>query len=182
MVVATPPNSSGLETKLARDWVVRIADPLTTDTPDWIFVRGLSAVSPIFEGSAQETSDIDAGGYGSQTVTGLTWRVEGSGKRKGENASGFEDDPGQALLRSKGRQVGVYNFVRFHIYRRDDAPDSYQGMGPVVWTDAAASDPNALQEFSVTIHGNGAPVDVAKPTAAPPAGVGVFPFVFPLTL
>ncbi|OZC55061.1 hypothetical protein CH289_07655 [Rhodococcus sp. RS1C4] len=142
----------------------RIKDP-KAQAGEYVFVRGLSAVSPIFEGAAQETSDIDANGYGSQVVTGLTWRVEGSGKRKGENSTGYADDPGQALLRAKGRKTGGDNFVQFQIYRRDDAEDAYQGTGPVVWTDAAASDPNALQEFSFTVHGNGEPLDIEKPAA-----------------
>jgi len=165
--VAAPPNSSSLATALARDWVLRVRD-LSDDGGDWLFVRGLSSVSPIFEGAAQDASDIDGEGFGAQVVTGLNWRVEGSGKRKGENTTGFIDDPGQNLLRRKGRRTGIDNMVEFQVYRRDELPDAYQGQGPVIWTDTAAGDPNALQEFSFQLIGNGKPEEITKPTPATP--------------
>lgn len=165
--VAAPPNSASLATALARDWVFRVREIGGADE-DWIFVRGLSSVSPIFEGAPQDASDIDGEGYGAEVVTGLTWRVEGGGKRKGENVTGFVDDPGQNLLRRKGRRTGLDNMVEFQIYRRDELPDAYQGQGPVIWTDTAAGDKNALQEFTFRVSGNGKPEEITKPTVTTP--------------
>ena len=163
----SPPNSSSLATALARDWVLRVRDVGGVDE-DWMFVRGLSAVTPIFEGTPQDASDIDGEGYGAQVVTGLAWRVEGSCLRKGETTTGFADDPGQDFLRQKGRKTGTANMAEFQIYRRDELPDAYQGAGPVVWTDTAAGDPNALQASTFQIIGNGKPTDITKPVDVTP--------------
>lgn len=161
-----PPNSQSLASALGRDWVLRVRE-LGGSESDWLFVRGCSSLSPIFEGAEQDASDIDGEGYDSSVVTGLSWRVEGGCKRKGEATAGFVDDPGQALLRRKGRKTGIDNMVEFQIYRRDDLPDAYKGSGPVIWKDNAAGDPKALQDATFTLKGNGKPEDIAKPTGTP---------------
>lgn len=167
MTTPVPPNSSSLTTKLARDWVLRVREVGGTDT-DWEFVRGLSTVTPLFEGSTEDVTDIDSGGWSSTAKTGASWRVEGSGNRKGETALDvYTDDPGQAMLRAAGRLFDVDGEVEFQIYRRDNVDEAYQGRGPVTWTDAAAGSPNALQGFSFTIAGNGAPQVITKPTTTP---------------
>ncbi|MHD0300736.1 phage tail tube protein [Rhodococcus qingshengii] len=162
----TAPTQS-LSSTLARDWILEV-DINGVPTR----VRGLSSVSPIFEGSEQDDSDIDSEGFASQIVTGLAFRIEGGGKRKGENTAGFVDDPGQNFLRKKGRQTGTANIVTARIYRRDDLPDAYEAETTVKWTDSAAGDKNALQEFSFTLSGRGKPRDIVKPLV--PSGTQVF--------
>lgn len=162
----TAPTQS-LSSTLARDWILEV-DINGVPTR----VRGLSSVSPIFEGSEQDDSDIDSEGFASQIVTGLAFRIEGGGKRKGENTAGFVDDPGQNFLRKKGRQTGTANIVTARIYRRDDLPDAYEAETTVKWTDSAAGDTNALQEFSFTLSGRGKPRDIVKPLV--PSGAQVF--------
>lgn len=152
--------TSALASTLARDWILDVREPGTTE---WIRVRGLSSVAPIFEGAEQDASDIDSNGYSSPIVTGLSYRIEGGGKRKGENTSGFVDDPGQNFLRRKGRKTGLDNYIEARIYRRDALPDAHQSTNIVKWTDSAASDPNALQEFSFTLGGVGEPQEITKP-------------------
>lgn len=151
--------TTSLASTLARDWILEVE----TATDTWAPVRGLSSVSPIFEGSEQDDSDIDSEGFASQIVTGLAFRIEGSGKRKGENTSGFVDDPGQNFLRIKGRKTGAENIVTVRIYRRDDIDEAYEADTTVKWTDNAAGDTNALQEFSFTLSGRGKPRDIVKP-------------------
>jgi len=148
-----------LASTLARDWALEIE----TATGTWTPVRGLTSVSPIFEGSEEDTSDIDSEGYASSIVTGLAFRIEGSGKRKGDDSVGFVDDPGQNFLRQKGRKTGSENYVQARIFRRDALPDAHQCECTVKWTDSAASGTNALQEFSFTLSGNGKPEDITKP-------------------
>jgi len=151
--------TQALASTLARDWILE-----AETAPDvWTRVRGLSSVAPIFEGAEQDDSDIDSEGFASQIVTGLAFRIEGGGKRKGENTSGFVDDPGQNFLRQKGRKTGYDNVVTVRIYRRDVLPDAYEAETTVKWTDSPASDPNALQEFSFTLSGRGKPRDIVKP-------------------
>lgn len=163
----TAPTQS-LSSTLARDWILEVTEDGTT----FLRVRGLSSVAPIFEGSEQDDSDIDSEGFASQIVTGLAFRIEGGGKRKGENTAGFVDDPGQALLRRKGRKTGADNIVTARIYRRDALPDAHEAETTVKWTDSAAGDTNALQEFSFTLSGRGKPRDIVKPLV--PSGAQVF--------
>ncbi|NKR60250.1 hypothetical protein GS474_16090 [Rhodococcus hoagii] len=156
-----------LASTLARDWVLEVKI-----SSAWTPVRGLTSVAPIFEGSEQDTSDIDSEGYAASIVTGLAFRIEGSGKRKGDNTSGFVDDPGQNFLRRKGRTTGADNYVDVRIYRRDSLPDAYQAQTTVKWTDSAAGDTNALQEFSFTLSGNGKPQEISKPSTAYTVTIG----------
>lgn len=154
----TAPTQS-LSSTLARDWILEVLIG-----SDWTRVRGLTSVSPIFEGALQDDSDIDSEGYASEIATGLSYRIEGGGKRKGENTAGFVDDPGQNYLRQLGRKTGTENKVTARIYRRDDLPDAYQCSHPVKWTDTAAGDTNALQEFSFILGFGGKPEEITKPT------------------
>ena len=64
-----PPNSQSLASALGRDWVLRVRE-LGGSESDWLFVRGCSSLSPIFEGAEQDASDIDGEGYDSSVVTG----------------------------------------------------------------------------------------------------------------
>lgn len=162
----TAPTQS-LSSTLARDWILEVLIG-----SDWTRVRGLTSVSPIFEGALQDESTIDDEGYAREIATGLSYRIEGGGKRKGENTAGFVDDPGQNYLRQLGRKTGQANKVEARIYRRDDLPDAYQGVHPVKWTDSAASDVNALQEFSFTLGFGGKPEEITKPLV--PSGAQVF--------
>lgn len=145
---------------LARDWRLEVQ----TAADEWTHVKGLKACTPVFEGSEQDDSTIDDQGYGSQIVTGIAARIEASGLRRGGGDEGaYEEDPGQAFLRDKGQKTGTANIVVARIYRTDDAPDAYQMTTTVKWTDTAASDPTALQEFSVTLSSRGKPESITKP-------------------
>ncbi|OOL31856.1 hypothetical protein GQ85_11015 [Rhodococcus rhodochrous] len=153
--------SAPLASALGRDWKLEILDGAT-----WVHVKGLSSVTAVFAGAMQDDSDIDSDGYASQISTGQAFSIPFSGKRKGDDTVGFVDDPGQNLLRTKGRKTGALNIVTARIYRRDDLPDAYQAECAVEWTDSAASDPNALQEFSGTLWGRGKPEEITKPGSA----------------
>lgn len=150
-----------LASVLGRDWILEVQDGTTGP---YVRVRGLSSVSPVFAGAMQDDSDIDSEGFASQIPTGQAFSIPFSGKRKGEDDASFVDDPGQNILRQRGRKTGKDNFVNARIYRRDDLPDAYGCECAIEFTDAAASDPNALQEFSGTMWGRGKPEDIAKPS------------------
>ena len=148
-----------LASALGRDWILEVKN----DSDIWTKVKGLSSVSPVFAGAMQDDSDIDSNGYASQIATGLAFSIPFSGKRKFETAT---DDPGQDILRRKGRKTGEDNRVEARIYRRDSLPDAFQCPCSVEFTDSPASDPNSLQEFSGTLWGSGEPEEIAKPTSS----------------
>jgi hypothetical protein len=154
----------GLTSTLARDWIL---DVLADDGETWTRVRGCSSLNAMFVTAEQDDSDIDSEGFASAIATGIAYSIEGSCKRKGDLVNGsVTDDPGQAILRRKGRRTGADNIVKARIYRRDSLPDAYQCDHTVKWTDTAAGDPNALQASTFTLTGRGKPEEIAKPTIA----------------
>jgi hypothetical protein len=151
-----------LASALARDWKLDVSEDAGST---WVPVKGLSGVAPVFAGAMQDTSDIDSNGYGSKTSTGQDFSIPFSGGRKGDATTAFVDDPGQNILRRKGRKTGSANMVLARIYRRDDLPDAYQCPCAIEFTDAPATDPRSLQSFSGTLWGDGEPEEIAKPTS-----------------
>jgi hypothetical protein len=151
-----------LTSTLARDWAL---DVLDTDGTTWVNVKGLSSIQPMFVTSEQDDSDIDSEGFASAIATGLAYSIEGGCKRKGDNTAGYVDDPGQSILRRKGRRTGAANVVTARIYRKDALPDAYKCDHTVKWTDTAAGDVNALQQSTFTLTGRGKPEEIAKPVA-----------------
>lgn len=157
-----------LASTLGRDWILDVSEDGTT----FLRVRGLSNATPVFAGAMQDDSDIDSEGFASQIATGLAFSIPFAGKRKGEDTTGFVDDPGQNLLRKLGRKTGKDNFVVARIYRRDDIDEAYQATCAVEFKDDPASDQNSLQTFSGTLWGRGKPQDIVKPLV--PSGTQVF--------
>jgi len=138
LAIAKAPSSNDLQSTLARDWAFQVNTTPNEDTPTWVYVRGLSKFAPAITPGMQDDSDIDSEGYTSQIATTLTATFEGSGKRKGKNASaGFTQDPGQAFLRSVGQQMGFMNVVQARCWRTDGVDEGYDGAFSVEWTDEA---------------------------------------------
>ena len=160
--------TASLASPLARDWILEVE----TATGVWTRVRGLTTCSPIFDNSQEDSSTIDDNGFASEETTGHSYKVEGSGKRKGDSAVGFTDDAGQDFLRKKARKSGVENKVKARVFRRDSLPEAYQNVHPVKWTDSPGSGINGLAEFSFTLGFNGEPEEITKPLV--PSGTQVF--------
>ncbi|MCZ4557986.1 hypothetical protein O4215_20705 [Rhodococcus maanshanensis] len=163
-----PKDSSTLLTTLARDWAVQV-NTSTTATPSWVFVYGLSKVSPTQEISMQDDADIHAGGYKSQIATAIGANLDLEGLRKGEGAvdDAITPDPGQEFLRAKGEMTGSKNVAHVRYWRTDSLPDSYEHTFTVGWKDTGG-DKEALQGFSCTLTGRGKPKKIAKPTVTTP--------------
>lgn len=153
---------------LARDWALEVDTSTTPGTPEWVRVYGLKSCSYVTEGSEQDATVIEDGGYASPIITGLSAKIEASGFRRGGlDGSTYKMDPGQAFLAAKGLVAGVANFARVRVYRTDDSPEAHEMTAIVKWVDSAASDPNALREFSVTLASRGKPITITKPVTGP---------------
>lgn len=160
--------TASLASPLARDWILEVE----TATGVWTRVRGLTTCSPIFDNSQEDSSTIDDNGFASEETTGHSYKVEGSGKRKGDSTVGFTDDAGQDFLRKKARKSGIENKVKARVFRRDSLPEAYQNVHPVKWTDSPGSGINGLAEFSFTLGFNGEPEEIVKPLV--PSGAQEF--------
>jgi hypothetical protein len=150
-----------LASTLARDWALDVTED---NGATWVPVFGCSSLNAMFVTSEQDDSDIDQQGFASAIATGLAYSIEGACKRKGDTSSGsYVDDPGQAILRRRGRKTGLDNIVTARIYRKDALPDAYKCDHTVKWTDTAAGDVNALQQSTFTLTGRGKPEEISKP-------------------
>ena len=156
-MVAKAPSSNDLQSTLARDWALQVDIANDAESPEWVYVRGLSQFAPQVTPGMQDDSDIDSEGYTSQIATTLTATFEGQGKRKGKTAQGaFAQDPGQAHIRAVGREMGLRNVLRARCWRTDGVDDGYEGQFSIEYTETAGSN-EALDEFSFTMQSRGKP-------------------------
>lgn len=164
-MVYRPPSSSDLYSQLARDYAIQV-NTGTADTPAWVFVRGLSQVTPSSEPTLQADSSIDDGGYSSQIATGQAFSLELQGNRKGDgDEATFTPDPGQEFLRKKGEETGAANIAQVRYWRTDSDPDAKEFRAAVNYT-TTGGDLESLQGFTVTLAGRGRPTAIEKPAGA----------------
>ena len=165
-MVYRPPNSADLVSQLARDYAVQVNTSTDPEAPAWVFVRGLSQVTPSATPAMQDDGDIDAEGYGSQIATGQAFSMQITGVRKGTGSEGdFTPDPGQEFLRKKGEEVGARNIIQVRYWRTDDDTDAKEFSASVEYT-TDGGDKEALQSWSATLHGRGRPIAIEKPAGA----------------
>lgn len=158
-MVAKAPSSFDLSSTLARDWAVQV-NTGDTETPEWVFVRGLSQFAPTSTPTMQDDSDIDSEGYKSQIATAQEMTFAGEGKRKGQKAEGvFTQDPGQAFLRKAGRQMGLDNVIHARCWRTDGVQEGYDSNFSVQWEDQAGGNED-LDSFTFTLMSRGKPMEI----------------------
>lgn len=158
-MVAKAPASFDLASTLARDWAVQV-NTGTADTPEWVYVRGLSQFAPQTTPNMQDDSDIDSEGYTSQIATTIEMTFAGEGRRKGEKAEGiFNQDPGQSFLRAAGRRMGQDNIVHARCWRTDGVQEGYDSRFSVSWEDTAGANAD-LDAFSFTLMSRGKPMEI----------------------
>jgi hypothetical protein len=78
----------------------------------------------------------------------------------------FTADPGQEAIRRAARKVGFGANIKVRWYRRDGAPDAYEGVCTVSEFVKGGSVTD-LEPFSFTLLGQGAPVEITNPVTAP---------------
>lgn len=134
--------------------------------PVWTKVRGLTKIAPGVESNSEDDSDFDSDGWGSDVVTQRKWKIECEGRRKrAANSETFVADPGQEAVRIAGELIGFGGTVHVRWYRRDGAPDAYEGYASVDYSGGGGA-VNGLEPLSFTLMGQGARTSISNPTAA----------------
>ncbi|WP_439030216.1 phage tail tube protein [Gordonia terrae] len=163
MAVLDHPDTSALDATLARNWAVQVRESVSDP---WIFVQGLTAVSPnMGDKGRQDAGDMHGGGFGAQVATEVNWSLELTLQRK---LADGEPDPGVELLRSKQGKLGAEEFLHVRFWRTDELPDSYQGRAGVTFANAAG-DKSSLTGATATLTGYQAYTTPPKPTTVPAA-------------
>lgn len=145
------------------DGAAKGADTIPTD--GFVPVRGIQEITPpSVEKNLEDDSDLDSGGWGSQIGTGAEYTVEGTCKRP---RRGGADDPGQEILKTAGRGVGVDGFVWWRLTSKTDGSGD-MGLADVTFTEQGGSRTDlTLAEFTLT--GRGRLVDVPETVGEPAA-------------
>ncbi|WP_440063778.1 phage tail tube protein [Streptosporangium sp. OZ121] len=153
-----------LRSLLAKDWVLEVATG-PVETPTWTPVKGLTSFSETTDDNTEDDGDFESDGWGSTVVTQRTWSIEAEGRRKRSDATVFTPDPGQERIRQAGRVVGFDANIKVRWYRKDGAPDAYEGTATVseFTKGGAVTD---LEPFNFTLLGQGQPVEIENPVAA----------------
>ncbi len=156
----------GLRSLLAKDWKIDVnTGPI--DVPVWTPVKGLTSFQESTDDNTEDDGDFDdEEGWGSSVVTERTWAIDAEGRRKRTDDAVFTADPGQEKIRKAARLVGFGANIQVRWYRRDGAPDAYQGTCTVSdFTKGGSS--TDLEPFNFKLNGQGAPVEIENPVTAP---------------
>jgi hypothetical protein len=153
-----------LRSLLAKDWVLEVdTSGSSSAQPQWTRVNGLNSFTESTDDNTEEDNAFEDDGWGSSVVTQRTWSIEAEGRRKRTDATAFTPDPGQEAIRKAGRVVGFAANITVRWYRRDGAPDAYQGTATVSGF-AKGGSTTDLEPFNFTLNGQGAPVEIANPS------------------
>lgn len=149
-----------------RKWYIDV-DSSATDTPAWKGVFGITEFKPNVEGSLQDDSDFDGGGWKSQTNTANAWKLEGKFKRaikKPVTESPTYDD-GQEIIRLAAAQTGVANTVHVRWYEMEpNGPriEAYEGFAAVTYSEDGGN-MEALSMASFVLQGQGKRLVITHP-------------------
>lgn len=155
--------ATDLRSMLASEWALDVEDPASPGT--WLPVKGLTSFTESSDDNLEDDSDFDSGGHGSDVVTQRKWSLECEGKRKRTTDTSYVPDPGQDVIFKARRKVGFEATVKVRWYRRDGAPDAYEGRGSVTEFELGGETTD-LEPFTFTIAAQGEAVEITNPSGA----------------
>lgn len=154
-----------LRSLLAKDWTLEV-NTGGGESPVWTTVKGLTSMSFTLDAETEDDADFDNDGWGSSVVTQRSWTLEIEGRRKRDaEAAGFQPDPGQEFLRQAGLIVGLDANVHVRWYRKDGAPDAFEGTAAVQYG-GGGGEVTDLEPFEVELTGQGKPAQIENPVAS----------------
>lgn len=150
----------GTRSLLASAWRLDV-NTGTLEDPVWTQVKGMSSFKETINSTVEDDSDFDDPEWGSDEVTQRKWSLETEGKRKRDDSSEvtFIPDPGQEFIRRAGNRVGVGSGIEIRYYRRDGAPDAWQGNANVQ-PGGGGGATTVLEPFNFTLGGRKSRVEL----------------------
>lgn len=139
-----------------RKWALDVQDPAAPGI--WVPVMGLQESKPRpGEATTQDDSDMDGGGYKSQTVTALTWGFDGKVLRKSRQSTAQAYDPGQEIIRIASGALGSQAVIPFRYYELEPGGprvEAYQGLAVPTWTPDGGN-MESLDTVAISLTGRG---------------------------
>ncbi|KXP12178.1 hypothetical protein AXK57_19710 [Tsukamurella pulmonis] len=161
--ILQPPDSRMLRTVSAGKYAVQI-NAGTSETPNWLWVNGITKWGPKFDVQLEDDSDIYGDNYKSEVGVSNGFDIEVEGNVKYDEA--FEPDPGLTLLLAKAEETGFDNYAHIRYWRRDEVPEARESLFAVKISHTPGG-VKELQKWSGTLAGRGRPKDIVKPVADP---------------
>lgn len=150
-----------------RKWGLDVQDPDALGV--WVPVMGLTESKPRpGEATTQDDSDMDGGGFKSQTVTALTWGYDGKVIRKVAAANATAYDPGQEIIRKAALNLGTAAVIPFRYYEMEPGGprvEAYEGTGVPTWTPDGGN-MESLDTVAISITGRGQRNAIEHPEGA----------------
>ena len=149
---------------LVRKWYFDVS---TDDGTTWVGVFGIIEFKPALEGSMQDDSDFDGGGWLSEIKSANRWKNEFKVRRGTLGSDETAYDPGQEILRLAGGKTGVENVVICRWYEMEPGGprvEAYQGKAAVSWSPDGGNT-EALDTVSVVTSGRGKRETITHPDA-----------------
>lgn len=147
-----------------RKWGLDVQDPAVPGV--WVPVMGLQESKPRpGEATTQDDSDMDGGGFKSQTVTALTWGFDGKVLRKSRVTQSTLYDPGQEIIRKASLNLGSAAVIPFRYYEMEpNGPrtEAYQGLAVPTWTPDGGN-MESLDTVAISLTGRGLRTPIPHP-------------------
>lgn len=147
-----------------RKWGLDVQDPAALGV--WVPVMGLQESKPRpAEATTQDDSDMDGGGFKSQTVTALTWGFDGKVLRKSRTAAAQAYDPGQEIIRKAALQLGTAAVIPFRYYEMEPGGprvEAYSGLAVPTWSPDGGN-MESLDTVAISLTGRGARTTIPHP-------------------
>lgn len=114
------------------DWALEVARYTDGTTPAaFSLVRGITEFTPpAIEKNLEDDGDFDGGAWGSQTATGISYKLEGTVKTP---RGGLPADPGQQIIATAGFGVSEDGYVHFRCFNKASGV-GYQGIADATFT------------------------------------------------
>ncbi|GII84600.1 hypothetical protein Ssi03_25900 [Sphaerisporangium siamense] len=140
---------------LAKDWQLDV-NTGTSSVPVWTPVKGMTSFKETIASTMEDDSDFDSDGWGSDQTTQRKWSLECEGKRKrdADNPTTFVPDSGQQFIIDAGNLVGIGSNIQIRYYRKDGAPDAWQGFASVDYSGGGGA-VTALEPCNFKLNGQG---------------------------
>ena len=157
-------DTSAMILALAGKYRVEI-DTGVGNTTTWTEIKGIKNFAPKPKQVTESDIDISTGGHASSYPVGQEWTADISGLTKGTGTDAvMVVDPGVQALLDASESLGAAGIVHIRFWRTDSLPEAKEVYATCEVT-RDGKEPPALDAWSGTLTGRGAPKPIAKPTA-----------------
>ncbi|GAB2646328.1 hypothetical protein GCM10027169_13150 [Gordonia jinhuaensis] len=150
----------------AGQWRWEIDCSAAQDGSNWQELRALTSGTVAFSPKSVDDTDFGSNGWASAAIMGNSWKIDLKGAVKGTGVKPNRViNPALVRLLNAGMTLGDDNTIHLRGWRTDELPLSFEGYAACE-TNLDDGKPDGGQNWTGTLTGKGAPIPIAKQTAA----------------